>query len=78
MPLIDFTFSEESCIRKAVSERGLSQGPVGLADATAENEAASRWADCAVAYGDRMARPQASGRAGRASQPDAEAVARVY
>jgi hypothetical protein len=52
MPLIDFTFSEESCIRKAVSERGLSQGPVGLADATAEDEAASRWADCAVAYGD--------------------------
>jgi hypothetical protein len=39
-------------ICKAVSERGLSQGPVGLADATAEDKAASRWADCAVAYGD--------------------------
>jgi hypothetical protein len=41
----------ESCIRKAVAERGLTPGPVGLADAKAEDEAASRWADCAVAYG---------------------------
>ena len=44
--------SAESCIRKAVAERGLTPGPVGLADAKAEDEAASRWADCAVAYGD--------------------------
>jgi hypothetical protein len=43
--------SAESCIRKAVAERGLTPGPVGLADAKAEDEAASRWADCAVAYG---------------------------
>jgi hypothetical protein len=41
----------ESCIRKAVSERGFSSSLVGLADAKAEDEAASRWADCAVAYG---------------------------
>ena len=34
--------SAESCIRKADDERGLSSGPVGLADATAEDEAASR------------------------------------
>ena len=27
-------------------------GSVGLADATAEDEAASRWADCRFAYGD--------------------------
>ena len=30
----------------------LPAGLVGLADAKAEDEAASRWADCAVAYGD--------------------------
>jgi hypothetical protein len=35
-----------------MSERGFNSSPVGLADATAEDEAASRWADCAVAYGD--------------------------
>jgi hypothetical protein len=33
--------SAESCIRKAVSERGLTPGPVGLADTTAEDEAAT-------------------------------------
>ena len=44
--------SAESCIRKAVAERGLTPGLVGLADAKAEDEAASRWADCAFAYGD--------------------------
>ena len=33
--------SEESWIRKAVGERGLSPGPVGLADPTAEDEAAT-------------------------------------
>ena len=33
--------SEESCIRKAVGERGLIAGPVGLADTTAEDEAAT-------------------------------------
>ena len=44
--------SAESCIRKAVSERGFNSSLVGLADAKAEDEAASRWADCAVAYGD--------------------------
>ena len=45
-------FSAESCIRKAVAERGLTPGLVGLADAKAEDEAASRWADFAFAYGD--------------------------
>jgi hypothetical protein len=44
--------SAESCIRKAVVERGFTPGLVGLADANAEDEAALRWADCAVAYGD--------------------------
>ena len=29
--------SEESCIRKAVDERGLNSGPVGLADASSEH-----------------------------------------
>jgi hypothetical protein len=33
--------SEESCIRKAVCERGLIPGPAGLADTTAEDEAAT-------------------------------------
>jgi hypothetical protein len=32
---------EESCIRKAVAERGLTPAPVGLADTTAEDEAAT-------------------------------------
>jgi hypothetical protein len=32
----------ESCIRKAVLERGLTPGLVGLADTKAEDEAASR------------------------------------
>jgi hypothetical protein len=31
------------------------QGLIGLADTTAEDEAASRWADFASAYGDSMA-----------------------
>jgi hypothetical protein len=35
-----------------VVERGLTPGLVGLADAKAEDEAASRWADCPFAYGD--------------------------
>ena len=48
----DFVFSAESCIRKAVAERGVTPGPVGLADAKAEDEAASRGADCPFAYGD--------------------------
>jgi len=34
-------FSEASCIRKAVDERGLIPGPVGLADTTAADEAAT-------------------------------------
>jgi hypothetical protein len=42
----------ESCIHKPMSERGFNSSPVGLADAKAEDEAASRWADCAIAYGD--------------------------
>jgi hypothetical protein len=42
----------ESCIRKAVPERGFTPGLIGLADAKAEDEAASRWADCRFAYGD--------------------------
>jgi hypothetical protein len=33
--------SEESCIRKAVSGRGFDSSPVGLADTTAEDEAAT-------------------------------------
>jgi hypothetical protein len=33
--------SEECCIRKAVNERGLNSGPVGLADAISEDEAAT-------------------------------------
>jgi hypothetical protein len=33
--------SEESCIRKAVTERGIVPGPVGLADTPAEDEAAT-------------------------------------
>jgi hypothetical protein len=52
MPLIDFTFAEESCVRKAVSERGFNSSHVGFADAKTEDEDGSRWADCAVAYGD--------------------------
>jgi hypothetical protein len=44
--------SAESCIRKAVPERGFTPGLIGLADAKAEDEAASRWADCRFAYGD--------------------------
>ena len=44
--------SAESCIRKAGVARGLSPGLVGLADAKAEDEAASRWADFAFDYGD--------------------------
>jgi hypothetical protein len=33
--------SEESCIRKAVDERSFIPGSVGLADTTAEDEAAT-------------------------------------
>ena len=33
--------SEECCIRKAVNERDLNSGPVGLADAISEDEAAT-------------------------------------
>jgi hypothetical protein len=33
--------SEESCIRKAVAERSLTPAPIGLADTTAEDEAAT-------------------------------------
>jgi hypothetical protein len=43
--------SEELCIRKAVVERGFDSGPVRLAHASAEDEDASRWAECAIAYG---------------------------
>jgi hypothetical protein len=32
---------EESCIRRAVDERGLNSGPVGPADTNAEDEAAT-------------------------------------
>ena len=32
---------EESCIRRAVAECGLTPGPDGLADTTAEDEAAT-------------------------------------
>jgi hypothetical protein len=35
-----------------VAERGLTPDLVGLADTKAEDEAASRWADCPFAYGD--------------------------
>ena len=57
--------SAESCIRKAVDRARPHPGLVGLADAKAEDEAASRWADCASAYGDGMARPRDSGCAER-------------
>src|SRR5262245_56222357 len=43
--------SAESCIRKAVAEHDLTPGLVGLADPTAEDEAASRWADFALPLG---------------------------
>jgi hypothetical protein len=33
--------SEECCIRKAVDELGLNSGPVGLADAISDDEAAT-------------------------------------
>ena len=42
----------ESCIRKAVAERGLTPGPAGLCGYKVEDEPASRWADFASAYGD--------------------------
>ena len=41
--------SAERCIRKAINERDVGSGAVGLADATAEDEAASWWADCRFA-----------------------------
>jgi hypothetical protein len=50
--IIDGKLSAESCIRKTVVEGGFTPGIVGFADAKAEDEAASQWADCAVAYGD--------------------------
>src|SRR5947209_2807690 len=65
----------ESCIHKAVAECGFTPGLVGLADAKAEDEATSRWADCRFAYGDRMARPHASGTAGRGLWRDGAVVA---
>jgi hypothetical protein len=34
-------FFEEHCIRKAVAEGGYTPAPVGLADTTAEDEAAT-------------------------------------
>jgi hypothetical protein len=36
-----YALSAESCIRKAVAERGLIPGPVGLADTKPEDEAAT-------------------------------------
>ena len=39
--LLENASSEECCIRKAVNERGLNSGPVGLADAISEDEAAT-------------------------------------
>jgi hypothetical protein len=35
------------------------------ANAKAEDEAASRWSDCDIAYGDQVAQPQALSCAGR-------------
>src|SRR5512142_2546728 len=46
-----YALPAESCIRKAVGERGLTPGLVGLVDTKAEDEAASRWADCALPMG---------------------------
>ncbi len=43
-----YAAKEESCIRKAATERGVVAGQVGLADTSSLNEAASRWADCAL------------------------------
>ena len=40
--------NEESCIRKAITERGLIGGRVGLSDTISLNEAGSRWADCGL------------------------------
>ena len=52
-----------SCFRKAGADRGFTPDLVGLADAKAENEAASRWADCHLAYGDWMTSTQTCGGA---------------
>jgi len=49
--IVDGALSAESWIRKAVVERGFTPGLVGLADAKAADEAASR-ADFTFAYGD--------------------------
>jgi hypothetical protein len=55
---------QKSGIRKALVERGFTPGRVGLADAKAEDDAL-RGGPPPLAYGDLMAQPQASGRAGR-------------
>ena len=75
--IIDGALSAGSCIRQAVVERGFTPGLVGLADAKAEDEAASRWADRAVTSGDGMARLQASGRDGRSLWRDGGGLART-
>src|SRR5262245_30180106 len=70
--------SAESGILKAVVERDFTPGLVGLADAKAEDEAASRWADCTVAYEDGMARLQASGRDQRSLWRDGRGLAGTW
>ena len=62
-------WNAESCIRRAVAERGLTPDVVGLVDTKAVHEAASRWADCAFDYGDWMVRPKGSGRSGKGFWP---------
>jgi len=54
--------SAERCIRKAVDERGLSPGPVGLADATAEDEPRVRpgYGICKQRLDRRARRPRGS------------------
>ena len=49
--IIDGALSAESWIRQAVVEGGFTPGLVGLANAKAEDAAASRWADCARLWG---------------------------
>src|SRR5262249_6636329 len=43
--------AEDSCIRKAMSERGLIGSHDGLSDTISLNEAVSRWADCGSLMG---------------------------
>jgi hypothetical protein len=50
--IIEVAPCEEPWIHKVVAERGLTPGLVGLADAKAEDQAASLWSDCDFDHGD--------------------------